>query len=101
MIFSLEKLTAKKTKIFFVYVIIALIVILMFGLVLTLSEVRNVGILGNIHGYPWGCKCFDGMEHYLNPQTYTSTLLLVSLREAAIIFTLYWLGSWLYRSAKK
>ena len=34
------------------------------------DEFINVGVLGNIDGYPWGCKCFPGMENYASPERY-------------------------------
>jgi hypothetical protein len=39
------------------------------------TEYINVAVMGNTEGYPWGCKCFPGMDNYANPEIYARSLL--------------------------
>lgn len=55
------------------------IVILSLLLLVDASEYINVGVLKNTDGYPWGCHCFDGMDHYASPELYSATMLYEGL----------------------
>ncbi len=55
------------------------------SLLIYVSEYINVGVLKNIEGYPWGCKCFDGMENYASPEVYASSMISGALTDALVM----------------
>lgn len=54
------------------------------------SELVNVAFL-DAKGYPWGCKCFEGMEHYASPEIYSLTMLLHVLMATALLIVMWWI----------
>lgn len=81
---KINKFADKHEKIFRV-LLIPYLGILILDALGSSFEFYNVGILKNTEGYPWGCKCFEGLEHYSSPGIYAQTMLINSLIILAIV----------------
>ncbi len=65
-------------------------VFLLFLEIVVIYEFTNVGILGNIDGYPWG---WQGADNYASPKVYAISMMkniIIIFVELVIVGLIWW-----------
>ncbi len=91
-------MTISKKIIRIVLILTSVIALIVF--VSLVTEYINVAVMGNTEGYPWGCKCFPGMDNYADPETYAHSMLFGMLIPIGIFIVVYLLWRYLKLSKK-
>lgn len=59
-----------------------MMLVLLFPIVMSVTEFINVAVLKNTHGYPWG---WQGIWYYSSPQMYALSTALSAIWDTALL----------------
>lgn len=89
LITKIDKLAVAYNKIF-TGINVPLVLCVLLISMSALHEFYTVGILKQIDGYPWGCKCFQNMGIYRTPGIYSKfNLMFGSIMSLFVLINLY------------